>query len=288
LEIADKNTDCQQALVNTFDVSAIKVNLKKIALSCISRLLFNDQEISPQSYEQQFLKTFSFALDNTNHWEIQLQDYLSSPADEDIRLIKLAKQIGLNHIELLTTALALAVEEDPMTGRAIAYVQSPVGGSRPTLGLLESAFSSQASCWVAARIVSGVAVRTGILSIINEDSPIPEQVIKIPTVLALALQQKENDKDNVSLPRNDPPMILPNSIIDAAIQHASSLKDTDCGVLIIRSACLKEARAVAVMVSQQLRKAPIFNQIDSVELKCLGPLCLINQSINHCRCSNMI
>jgi len=280
LDIVDKSTDYQPTLVNTFEAPVTQVNLKKIALSCINKLLLDGQEILPQSYEQQFFKTFKFSLDNTHHWEKQLQNYLSAPADEDIRLLRLAKQIALSHVELLAIVLALAVEEDPMAGRAIAYIQAPMGGSRPTLGLLESAFASQKpSSWIAAHIISGVAVRSGVLSIINEDSPIPEQIIKIPTALAFTLQQKENDKGSLPLPHNETSMVLPDSIIKAAKQHASSLKDSNCSVLIIRSACLKEACAVAAEVSRWLGRALQFYQADSAELNCLGPLCLINKSL---------
>ncbi len=280
LDIVDKSSDYQSTLANTFEAPVSQVNLKKIALSCINKLLFDGQEIIAKSYEQQFLKTFSFSLDNTNHWEKQLQNYLSVPVDEDIRLLRLAKQLGLSHVELLVIVLVLAVEEDPMVGRAIAYIQAPVGGSRPTLSLLESAFASQeTSYWIAAHIVSGVAVRSGVLSMINEDSPIPERIIKIPTILAFALQQAKPDKGRFPLPHNDTPMVLPDSIIKAAKQHASSLEDSDCSVLIIRSACLKEAGAVAAMVSQQLGKTLKFYQANSVELNFLGPLCLINQSL---------
>ena len=37
---------------------------------------------------------------------------------------------------MLAVALACAAETDPMVGRVLAWLQAPVGGARPTIGLI--------------------------------------------------------------------------------------------------------------------------------------------------------
>jgi len=68
-----------------------------------------------------------------------------SPVPEDVGLVQLARHLGLSVLEVLSVALALAVEEDPRVGGAVAYLQAPIESSRPTLGLLARAFSAAAS-----------------------------------------------------------------------------------------------------------------------------------------------
>ena len=74
-------------------------------------------------------------------WRELLEICCRNPDPADRPLLDLAASLGLSRTELLTIALAAAVETDMMCGRAIADLQAPVGGSRPTLGLLAAAFS---------------------------------------------------------------------------------------------------------------------------------------------------
>ena len=71
-----------------------------------------------------------------------LEACLRSSAPEDDALIQLGHHLGLSAVEILTVALAASAEDDLLTGRILAHVQAPVGGSRPTFGLLSRAFST--------------------------------------------------------------------------------------------------------------------------------------------------
>ena len=280
---APKLTEVITEQARTASWQSRDVNLKKIVFACIGQLLFADGAIKPETHEQQFLHKYYRALRDIDNWEQLLVRYVKNPAPEDATLIELANKLDLSHIELLATVLALAVEEDPMAGRAMAYIQSPVGGSRPTLGLLESALAfvseNPNTPWIAGTIVSGNAIRTGVLTIINDNVPIPEQAIKIPNALALALRQQTFNLTGTSLHFSNDWISLPDSIAETAKHHAASLENTINSVLVIRSASKKEARTVANIVSQQLKQKPVFTQPDLNQRQWLGPLCLIKKLI---------
>src|SRR5688500_12173795 len=69
----------------------------------------------------------------------ELARLLTVPHGDDLRLVRLARTLSRSHVELLALALALAVERDVVIGRALSVLQHPLGGSRPTVGLLARA-----------------------------------------------------------------------------------------------------------------------------------------------------
>jgi hypothetical protein len=259
------------------------LDLKTIVLGFIGRLLFSDGIIKPENHEQQFLHHYHRALGNIGNWEKLISLYVKNPAPGDTTLVALAEQLDLTPAELLAAALAMAVEEDPMAGRAVAYVQSPVGGSRPTLGLLQSAFAAVDAAygtpWMAGAIVSGKAVATGLLAVLNDQAPIPEQAFKIPGPLALALRRSDDPGNGVTAPCCDDGIALPDSIVESAARYARSMAYIVDSALVIRSASKKEARTVAGGVARRLNRKPVFCWPDTPELRWMGPLCLVKKVI---------
>ncbi|MBU4295129.1 MAG: ATP-binding protein [Desulfobulbaceae bacterium] len=280
---APKLTELITEQARTASWQSRDVNLKKIVFACMGQLLFAGSAIKPENHEQQFLYKYYHGLRHIDNWEQLLSRYIKNPVPEDEKLIDLATQLDLTNIEMLATVLALAVEEDPMAGRVVAYIQSPMGGSRPTLGLIESTFAAlvakQRTSWIAAAIISGKAVATGVLTILNENAPLPEQAFKIPNALALALHYPEGQGDTHTSQVCNDDITLPDSIIESAKQQARSLAHIANSVLVIRSASKKEVRTLARTVTRQLEKQPFFCQPDSVELQWLAPLCVIRQLI---------
>jgi len=262
---------------------ATSINLKTIALACIGQLLDYDDPSEIASHEQRFLNNYYQPLKNQVPIKQQLHDYLQHPQAEDIGLMVLANKLPLDDVELLTIALALAVEADPMVGRAIAYMQAPVGGSRPTLGLLESAFAFIANDdneqWIAGSILAGMAVRSGILNILNINAPLPEQSVQVPSALALALHNKDFLWPGSRNFEHDSAVILPESIRAEAQKQAAALVDQANSILVIRSASLREARSVASEVCRHINIEPLFSSADPALLKGLGPLCLVNNKL---------
>ena len=263
--------------------SATPINLKSLALACLGRLLDYDDPSGVVGHEQRFLNNYYQPLKNRGPFRQQLHAYLQHPRADDTGLILLADKLRLDDLELLTIALALSVEEDPMLGRAIAYMQAPVGGSRPTLGLLESAFAfianDDSEQWIAGSILSGMAIRSGILNILNTSAPLPEQSVQVPSALALALHNRDYLWPGSRNFEPDGMVILPESIRAEAQHQATALVDQANSILVIRSASLREARSVASEVCRHIDAQPLFSSTDPALLKGLGPLCLVNNKL---------
>jgi hypothetical protein len=260
-----------------------RVNLKAFAMACIGRLIFHDQSETDGSFEQDYLAEYYRQFSEIEDLSLALQSYSENPQDCDYYLIELASKLDLNTVELLTVALARAVEEDPMASRVIAFVQAPVGGSRPTLGLLQSALSlsvsGEQSQWIVGSIISGMAVRSGVLNILNTDAPLPEQTVQIPTALVLAMGNQNFLWPGTTFIAADSMVLLPESIQQQAKKKALSIQNQANSILLIRSASLREARSVVNEICQQLQLQPIFSNADPALLKGLGALCLIKNRI---------
>ena len=79
-----------------------------------------------------------------------------------------------------------------MCGRAIAHLQLPVGGSRPTLGLLAAALAElESEREVIECLLTGSAVQSGLLVLLNETAPIAERAVAVPVPLCLALSGRD-------------------------------------------------------------------------------------------------
>src|SRR5271168_5107760 len=74
--------------------------------------------VAGDSPEAAFLRRYSGQSLGT------LPDYLSHPAASDLPLIGLAGDLDLKPIEVLSVALAAAVETNAIVGRAIARIQA--------------------------------------------------------------------------------------------------------------------------------------------------------------------
>lgn len=259
------------------------LNLKSIALACIGQLLFQDRDAVSTGFEQDYLLQVYRSFAGEDDLAGLLDQYLGQPQGNDRDLAKLADHLDLDRIELLTIALAIAVEEDPMVGRVIAFIQAPVGGSRPTLGLLQSAFAAVAEPdqggWIAGSLVAGKAVSSGILTILNREAPLPEQNVKIPGHLALALGHKNAAWPGTASFPESARVQLPPSILADAGKHAESLQNQPDNVLVIRSASLREARSVADEIARRMHFEPIFTRPEPANLHGLGVLCLMQKRL---------
>lgn len=106
----------------------------------------------------------------------------------DARLVALAERFDLARVEVLTVALAQAIELEPGVGQAIAFVQAPGRPPRPTLGLLAGAFAGLAPpVTTLARLAGGPAAAAGLLVREGKDLALAEQCLRVPAPLALAL-----------------------------------------------------------------------------------------------------
>ncbi len=181
------------------------------------------------------------------------------PRAEDAALVQLARQRGFSPAETLAVALAGAVEDDLMTGRALAFAQTPVGGSRPTLGLLAelSATFHPATSVTAAMLAQGPAVACGLLALLNEGAPSPERAVAVPLPLSLALKGVAAAWPGAHVASDADAVELPASFRDTAARFARAIAGAEA-VLVIRAAAVGEGRAAACAVARALKRRGCF------------------------------
>ena len=220
---------------------------------------------------------------------LALRDWPLRPPRSDAGLHAVATALGLDIAETLATALALAVEFDAMAGRALAWLQAPVGATRPTLGLVASlAPLLAAAAWRAggaaeadllATLCQGRARASGLWQFDGETRPLTELALQLPLPLALAMQAAAggggsgsgdngggDGGDGSATPAPawpglrwlDPPTGWPASLQQAARVQALALQALGPdGVLVLRSGDPREARQAAAAVAAELGQRAI-------------------------------
>jgi hypothetical protein len=207
----------------------------------------------------------------------------------DLPLLRLAATLRLRPVEALTVALAAAVETDVMCGRAIAHLQAPVGGSRPTLGLLAAAFAELGpEREVVECLLTGTAVESGLLHLLNENAPAAERAAAVPAPLCLALGGRDAVWPETSFGVDGIPKIpLPPSVAAEAKRRARGLTAGTGNVLVLRGASAAETRAVAREIASALGGRALFIEMErsagttkpGPDLAGVGPLLLLRQLV---------
>jgi hypothetical protein len=233
--------------------TAMTDRLRSFGLAMLASVL----PAGDQSAEAQFLRMHGPGGGDGRALGERLDGYLANPAACDRLQLGLSGELRLNRIEILVTAIAACVETDVMCGRAVAHLQSPVGGSRPTFGLLAAALAEFGDARdVIAFILGGSAVESGLLQILNDGAPLAERALCVPVPLALGGEDAgEGDATwpGTALGRDairDIP--LPPSILSEAGKKARGLS---CGLqntLVLRSGSAIEAKAVACEIAELL------------------------------------
>ncbi|MEZ4235552.1 MAG: AAA family ATPase [Myxococcota bacterium] len=182
------------------------------------------------------------------------------------RLAALATALGLTDAETAAVALAVRVEDDLLVGRILAGLQAPVGGSRPTLGLLQALFAGLGQAAPAA-LVAGRAVATGLLQRLDPERPLPEQAVAVPTALVLALEGHAAPPAGVA--DVDEALPLPPSRLAEAAERARSL----VGALAVRAGHRRDALAAAAAVARAQGARPVL--VADLATPGLGPWLLL-------------
>lgn len=260
--------------------SKMTFTLRDVALAYLGRLLFADQDIEPLGTEQVYLYDAYRPMRRVVDLNTALQDCLSDPAPEDVQLARVSKVLQLSDIEVIALVFALLVEEEPMIGRLLAHVQSPIGGSRPTLGMLEAALAPMCSGkWLTGGLLAGTALASGLLQLSNEQAPYPEQVLKLPLGLALLLRGQPFFWPGSRPMSREESVRLPLSTLENADRQARALGRSANSVLVLRSASAREARAVAAEVAAQLHTSALLISPTATDLNGLGVACLLGDCL---------
>jgi hypothetical protein len=187
-----------------------------------------------------------------------LSDWLKQPPASALPLLGLVAHLQLGLAELVALALASAVETDAMTSRVVAWLQAPLPGSRPTVGLVTRIAQHLHIDHAAAQLAQGAAARSRVLQWVGTGRPFTETALQVPLPIVLALQGQGRHWPGLSTAEPDLALLTPASL-HAAGQHAKALaSEADTGTLIVRAAHPVEARAACAAVARALGRWPVF------------------------------
>ncbi len=244
-------------------------SLRSVALAALAGTVEHDLLAKPE------LRAVALAVERLGgmSWTAALPRLRREPPPADAPLLALAAGLDLTDVELLAVALTVAVEEDMLAGRAVAFLQAPVGGSRPTLGLLSTAYAPLASGNGPAgqalhRLVHGNALAAGLLELVGDGLPLAERATAVPPYICLALASADAvpPHTRIGLPASEE-VLLPLSFQAQAARQAAALDGLRPAsvrrTLVIRSGSETEARAVAAAVVASLGRRPLFLEGDA-------------------------
>jgi hypothetical protein len=254
------------------DPSHVSVRLRNAAMAAIAEVCETSLG-SDKSEEAAWLRQVA---DSAGTAAVALIESLRNPAPDDARLVKLARELSLSSVEILAVALACALEEKPIVGRVLAHMQAPVGGSRPTLGLMSHAFAAAVGegSAILPALVNGVAVQSGLLVVLNEAAPLPERPVMVPAPLCFALAGRDAQWPGATIGLNGTgPIPLPDSVRAEAKRQAAALDAEAHRGLVLRTGSPTEGRSIATEIAAALQRRPIF--IDSEKVAGLGPMLLL-------------
>ena len=260
--------------------------LRALALSALSARFMDSPFLSQDRPEAAYLRARAWeahALPGSDPvaWPRGLANWCAEPPASDRGLARLARWLRLSEVELLAAALATAVEEELMVGRVLAYIQAPVGGSRPSLGLLATLFDGQPVPSSIYQIASGAALKSGLLTLVGAPAPgssspptagpvpLPEQALCMPQHLVLALSGQARAYPGAVVGRGPfPPVALPPSLVAEARRQSAGLRagSVDEGengagqnpMLAIQCGSPAEGRAAALVIAAALDRQAVF------------------------------
>lgn len=201
-------------------------------------------------------------------YERELLRYLAAGVQpRDAGYAKLRRELGLSLPELTAVVLTSLVEVDVLTGRLLARLQTPVGGSRPTLGFLLYLLqrAHPAATGIFSMLTSGVAFGSGLLERSEDGRPLVEQTLRVPTPLVLALERQiwrgSDRARTVGTPgyafHDGESVPLPPSYQTQAQRYASAF-DARRQCLVIRAGTALEGRTVAKAVADASSRRAVF------------------------------
>ena len=189
-----------------------------------------------------------------------VRDALLAPAPGDVPLASLARHLHLSPVEILTIAIALAVEHDSVVGRVLAHLQAPLGGARPSVALLTRAFGDafpqERLPWSLA---TGIAARNGLIVLSNETLPFPERAVSLPAPLCYGLSGSDGVVPGAIIELDGESRVpLTSQMRSDAARHAAAIHTGIDRSLVLRTSSPVEGRTVAVFIAESLGARPVF------------------------------
>lgn len=251
--------------------------LRTLALSAIASLAQTNPALNRERPEWQFVEeSLKLAPSEKAQWIQAVLAALQKPAREDRGVALIVAALPCTVVEALTIVLTAAVDEELMVGRTLAFLQAPVGGARPTLGLLASAFADLVEPGRRALdvLLTGSVMRSGVLVLGGDDGPLPERAVSVPSAIGLALRGYDGLWAGTAIGLSpELEVALPLSVHESARRYAQSVTAAAHQSLLIRSGFLAEAKSAAAAMAVAMRCRPVFIETDKTAG--LGPWLLL-------------
>jgi hypothetical protein len=257
------------------------LSLTDWVLGLLSRMLPADQRVEPAQAEALYLMQYDhpFVGVPQNLRYKNKTDSFEPPCPGEENLIGLIGNNDQPPWDIVALILCYLVETDPMVGRCVAYMQKPMGGSRPTLSLLAAMFQEaglmegETTGTVIARIMNGEAVQLGLLQVQNDMSPLPERSVRLHVPVALNMPDGGFSWPGALIDTEGADFELPPSIAERAVLQAKFLGEGSRDVLVIRSFSDRERRLAARHIARFLKRQALFIEDKEKALTALGPIC---------------
>ena len=216
--------------------------------------------LAPQGEEMEARSLRAWGSLLSERWgtpTVALRTLRQAPDPNDRRVADLSERLSLDDAELLALCLCMAVELEPEAGRLIAWLQAPVGASRPSLGLISRLLREVQPESSVPAILAGTAIATGLLVLTEGGGPSPERCLAMPSHLLLAAGGKHAWLPGASTVLEEK-ILLPASLKAEIQRQAEALVLGEGRVLLLRSGHEGEARVVAAELCELLGRKPLF------------------------------
>jgi SpoVK/Ycf46/Vps4 family AAA+-type ATPase len=265
----------QQTIPPRDELSAL--DLRNWIMGLLAGMLPPDQQKEPSQPEAVYLM---HTVPPTPYGPLNLNDIIQNTHAGEKDLIGLLGPTQPTCSDIIALTLCYLVETDPMAGRCMAYLQQPMGGSRPTLSLLATLIRDSGICPannmgnIMANIVHGKAVALGLLQVLNEASPLPEQLMRLHTPVALNVSGGRFSWPGTRIIADDDGFELPQSLARTAELQAQSLAQGYQETLVIRSPSLREKIRAARHIAVALGKKALMIENQEKAFPGLGTICI--------------
>jgi hypothetical protein len=264
-------------------LATVRPRWRDIALAALGGLLADGmaQPTAALAAEERYLRD-ALARAGGAGWPAAALAALANPAPADAPLARARSAFGLDAPASLALALAAAVEDDPVAGRVIAWLQAPLATPRPTLALLARALAPlaavddsddpaadplQREARLLHRLADGPALQHGlVLCDAPPERPLCDATWRVPPFIAAALAGIDGGGPGAPAPPCwQPPE--PLAVLDPALDASLNRWATDLGRLpraglVLRSGAPHEACGLAAEIVRRRGARPAWFPVE--------------------------
>ncbi len=248
--------------------------LNEIAGAFLGLTVPGGQGVTTKAPEAAFLEAAARRAGSLDAACAGLVTALADPAAQDRPLVRAAAALGLGLAETAALAIARMVETDALAGRAVAYLQAPLGGARPTLGLLAAALAPlDPAPGLAVRLAAGAAVRSGLMGL-SGNGPLPERGLWLADGMIAALSGSPVFWPGLTLLDTPASGDWPPSLVEALAPLLAGLANGGKQLLVVRGAAPLDRNEILTRIASHLGLSPALADLEAIETKGFGPLCV--------------